>query len=386
MNFEQPLPVLDVSEEALLIETKDSATGSLTVKNLGGSVLKGYVCSRHRALTFEPDWWEGNSAALSYHFNPAHTGISPGQSLQTQVYICSNGGEAALPVTIKLTKMAITTREGQIIANVRDFYDYALAYPMQARQIFTDSEFYMLLMAVGYPYMEVYESLHKDANRERAMDNFFILSGLKEKTTLFLPKQRFVYDQNHGDMGKIYGQIMVEKSDRGFYEAPIAPESAPPWLTLSANRLISSDFDAQNQARVNFCIDPVHISARYARERVRIENCTAELIFRRPLPLTARLNREAFRFEDKGIIEISNHSGGDLAIEVFCPDAYVRFAARTYSVGTYYEVPFGVKLSPFMNAGRLFRRTPFMRTAIEIKGTSPGRVFKLRLPLTVGEW
>jgi hypothetical protein len=39
-----------------------------------------------------------------------------------------------------------------------------------------------------------------------------------------------------------------------------------------------------------------------------------------------------------------------------------------------------------MNAGRIFRKTPFMRSVIEIKGASPGKVFKVNLPIVVGEW
>ncbi|MCL2605018.1 MAG: DUF5717 family protein [Defluviitaleaceae bacterium] len=385
MNLEQPLPVLDISAETLQIETKDSAAGELAIKNIGGGLLKGFITARSNAFTFTPDTWEGNNQVVAYTFNPSRTGIPPGQAFHTKIYVCSNGGEAEIPTTVKLTKMAITTREGQTIANIEDFYQYSITNPLQAQRIFTDSEFYMLLMTVGYPYMEVYENLHKDANRERAMDNFFILSGLKEKTTLTLPNKSFVFDCP-GDSGRIYGQIVAEKSDRGYCEAQIVPETAPSWLTLSANRLISSDFDAENRARVNFTIDPMRILPRYARERVFIENSAAEIVFRRPLPLTARLNRETYRYDDKGTIEILNHTGGDIAVEVFCPDNYVRFAARTYSVGKHYEIPFTVKLSAFMNAGRLFRKTPFMRTVIEVKGRKPGEEYRVKLPITVGEW
>lgn len=392
MNYEQPLPVLDVCTEEIVLETKDAAAGTLTVKNTGGGILKGYLCSRHPALVFEPDWWEGNHQLISYSVNTQLAGLLPGQSFETTAFICSNGGETHLPVSVKLTKMAIATQEGQTIANIEDFYRYALAHPLQARQVFTDSEFYMLLLAVGYPYMEVYENLHKDANRERAMDNFFLLSGLKNKTTLTLPKNHFLFEQNPGDTGKIYGQIIAEKSDRGFFEATITPETAPPWLSLSANRLISSDFDAENRARVNFCIDPEKITTRYANEKVRIgygtegEDAMAELVFRRPPAFSARLNRDTYRYDDKGVIEIFNQTGADLGVEVFCPDNYIRFTARSYMAGAYYEIPFTVKLSAFMNAGRLFRKTPFMRTNIELKGASPGKVFKFALPIEVGEW
>ena len=390
-RYEQPLPVLEVDTDGLLIETKDRYEGKLQIKNAGGGNLAGYICSRHRAITFVPSAWDANTQTITYTFNPAQAdGLAPGQQLETLAYICSNGGEVALPITVRLTKMAITTREGHIIANVGDFFEYAQDNPAGARQIFVDSEFYMLLLAVGYPYMEVYESLHKDANRERAIDNFFILSGLKGKTGLKLQKRVLTFDQRPGDTAKIYGQLLFEKTDSGFCEAPIEAETAPPWLALSANRLISSDFDTENQAMVNFSIDPLQITGRYAREIVFIghenDRMAVELIFRRPQPLMLRLVRESYRYDDKGTIEVFNHTGQELMLELFCADSYMRFAARRYVVGAFYEIPFDIKLSAFMNAGRLFRKTPYMRTAIEVKASCPGHVYKHRLPLVVGEW
>jgi len=385
-RFEQPLPVLEVSTDAISLETKDTATGVLTIKNAGGGTLKGYVAPRHRALTFEPDHWEGNTAKLRYTFNPAHADMTLGESFTTQLFVCSNGGEMVLPVIVKLTKMAITTRDGQVLANVKEFYEYALAHPSGARQVFTDSEFYMLLLAVGYPFMEVYESLHKDANRERAMDNFFILSGLKEKTTIALPNHHFVYDRPPSFEEKIHGYITVEKSDAGFYEGTIDKENHVSWLTLSANRLIPADFDEDNRARINFTIDPTKIRTIHAHERVYIGEHVAEITFRRLPPLTARLNRDAYRFDDKGVIEIANHTGEDLTIEVFCADAHIRFNAQRFVVGKFHEIPFTVKLSTLMNAGRLFRKTPYLHTKIEIKGKKSGWEQKLTLHVNVGEW
>ena len=390
-RYEQPLPILEIDTDHLLIETKERHEGKFRIKNAGGGQLSGYITSRHRAVTFSPATWDGNAQTVTYRFDPALAdGLSAGQQLDTVAYICSSGGELALPITARLIKMAIVTKEGRTIANVQDFYAYAQEYPMGARHIFVDSEFYMLLLAVGYPYMEVYESLHKDANRDRAIDNFFILSGLKGKTALRLQRRVLTFNQRPGDTGKIHGQLLLEKTDRGYCEASIEAETAPPWLLLSTNRLIASDFDSENQAMVNFSIDPLHIDGRYARERILIgqddQPLAAELIFRRPQSLMLRLSRETYRYDDKGTIEIFNHTGQEMMLELFCPDSYVRFEARRYVVGAFYEVPFDIKLSAFMNAGRLLRKTPYMRTHIEVKATWPGHVYKQRLPLTVGEW
>lgn len=390
-RFEYPLPVLSVSTDMLMIETKDRGEGRFTVKNTGGSTLAGRILSRARGITFEPGEWEGNEATITYRFMPeASDGWKPGDVLDTCAIISSNGGEKKIQITVRLTKMAIATDEGITIANIRDFYDYASAYPAQARRLFVDSEFYMLLLATGFEYMEAYELLHKDMNRDRALDNFFILAGLKKKTVLSIPQRHIEFVRKPNETAMIYGSFLVQKNDAGFLEAPLTPQTGASWLALSAERLITSDFNEANTAMVKFSIDPLRIKGRYAEETVAVgspepENHVA-LVFKRRAAFMARLGKEAYRFEDHGFIDIVNHTGGDLLLELFCGDAFVRFAARKYPAGEHLEIPFDIKLSAFMTAQLLFRKLPFLRTTIEVRTVYRDAVIIRKLPLTVGEW
>ncbi|MCL2216023.1 MAG: DUF5717 family protein [Defluviitaleaceae bacterium] len=392
-RYENPLPVLETDTDLLVIETKDRFDGQIKIKNTGGGVLSGRILSRCAGLTFEPWEWENNSQTINYTWNAAASGLSIGQRLDALFYITSNGGEKEIPVSAKLTKMSITTAEGHTVANIRDFYEYALTHPVQARRMFTDSEFYMLLLASGYPYMEVYESLHKDANRERAMDNFFVLSGLKGRTNLEVKTHQLEFSQKPEDRDMLYGNFLVQKSDHGYVEAPILLRDEAPWLTLSSGKLSAADFNEAHCATINFSIDPTQISKSYARELVIIGTDTAsgggntvEIVYRRTPPLILRLNRAAYRYEDKGIIEVINNTGMNMQVEAFCPESYIRFTARSFPIGAYGEIPFEVKLSPFMSAQLFFRKLPYMKTAIEIKAKVPGQEHKKNLPITVGEW
>ncbi len=365
-RLEFPLPVLTADTDYLFIETTDTFEGSFKIKNTGGSTLSGKILSRARALTFSPDKWEGNEQTVTYRYNPSLAdGLKPGETLETYAYICSNGGEKKLPVTVKLTKMAITSPEGWVIANIRDFYDYALEYPAQARRLFTDGEFYMLLLATGYPYMEAYEMLHKDPNRERSMDNFFILSGLKKKTGFNLQTHLIEYLRKPNETSPVYGNFLIRKTDGGFFETPVQTLNNEPWLTLSTERLISNDFNEASAAVINFSIDPLQIEGRYAKETVIIGaeleldgGNAVDIVFRREIPLSFRLKREGYAFEDKGFIEVINNTGEDIVVEVFCKDSFIRFAARKYLIGAAYDIPFDVRLSGFMAAQLLFRKLP----------------------------
>jgi hypothetical protein len=312
--------------------------------------------------------------------------MKPGEVLDTAAYVCTNGGEKKIPISIKLIKMAITAPEGQTIGNIRDFYDYAQTHPVQAQRLFTNSEFYMLLLATGYPYMEAYEMLHRDTNRERAMDNFFILSRLKPKTTLTVERRHVAFIRKPYETEPVFGHFLAQKSDGGFVEAPISVKRNAPWLNVSAHRLISSDFNEANTAMVNFNIDPQKIDGRYAAATISVGTEEVDVVFKRTNPLSVRLNREAFRFEDSGVIEIANDTGGEIWVDVFCKDSFVRFSAKKFPVGESYEIPFDIKLSTFMSAQLLFRKLPFLKTVIEVKTIYRDRLVKKNLEIAVGKW
>ena len=440
--YEFPLPKLSVDIESLEIETKSLHNGNFSVKNVGGGVLKGKIISRCAGLFFEPDEFEG-ATKINFSFNAATAGLGIGEAIRSKFFVTSNGGEKEIPVSAKLIKMSLTAPDGQIIANIRDFFEYSKKNPSQARRLFIDSEFYMLLLATGYEFMEVYESLHKDANRERATDNFFVLSGLKKQTEMeiFFPSNETSESENRdetanekilefvqmpGDSRKIYGEFKIKKSDGGYVDAPLIFDA--PWLKLSSGKLSSADFDEENIATVDFTIDPravrraVEISRKknhatsceknistqnekfaahddddffssqkniFVREKIFIgaeKKISLEIIYRRLPPLVVKLSRDAYRYADKGFIEIFNNTGMNMKIDVFCPENYIRFSARSYPVGARGEISFDVKLSTFLNAQMLFRKLPYMRTIIELKAKIPGQEIKKTLPIIIGEW
>jgi len=385
-RFEYPLPAASISVDAFNIETNDNYNSSFVIRNTGGGNLNGKILSRCPGLTFTPSEWEGNRQTITYTFSASDAGLTTGETIQGHVIVSTNGGETKIPVTARLTAMSISTAEGFTIANLQDFFEYAKIYPAQARRLFVDSEFYMLLLGIGYKYMELYESLHKDSNRERAMDNFFILSGLKGKTNLSVNDTRLEFAQKPGDSEVIHGSIKVQKSDMGYIDSPIFLQCNSPWLTCYASRLIQSDFDESHTASVNFSIDPRKIATTYARETVEIGTQTTEIIYRKISPVIARINRISLRYEDKGTLEIINNTGMDIKVEIFCRDSYVRFSARSYIVGAYTEIPFTIKLSAFLSAQLFFRKTPYMKTTVETRATIDGHMHKEIIPLIVGEW
>ena len=403
-RYEFPMPVLDVSTDSLNIETQYRCDGQFTIKNTGGGTLEGHVLSRCPGLTFYPDTWKGNRQEIKYTLHPKETGLQVGQTVDTRCFITSNGGEIEFPVRVKIKVSSINTDEGFAIANLQDFYDYALEYPTSAQTIFKSTDFYVLLQAIGYEYMELYDTLHKDSNSRRALDNFFILSGLKGKTTISLSDTVIEFLQKPNDTTVLTGSFEVYKSDFGHVEMPIkllderhkSSLLTNSWLSLPYSKLSSSDFNENNVATISFSIDPTMIFESYASKKVVFgtsenEN-TIEIVYRRSIPLIFTLDRQSFKREDRGILRVINNTGELIYISPVCKNNVILFAAKDFPIGAVGEIPFEVKTSTFTNAFTTFlspKKTPYIRTTIDITANNRMGLFRRynkTLPVIIGEW
>lgn len=383
-TYDHPLPVLELDTTSLTLDANSSG-GTFIVKNGGGGLLAGFILSRCLGLTFSPSSWEGNSQIIEYKFSQHQS--QSASIIETHAVISTTGGEFLLPVTINTSPMIIYTEEGSRITSVADFYSYARDYPAAARRLFTSSEFYMLLISTGYPYLEVYESLHKDPNRERAMDNFFHLSSLKGKTTLSLETNHMDIIQHPTEVTQSY--LYVQKSDNGYADAPITAHKGSPWLALNSTRLTTADYDHENKAPVGIKINPGLMPSPFVKEQIQVGTEVLTLAVRLAPSFALRLNKEGFRYEDRGIIEVENNTGFDMTVDVHSRDRHVRFFRASYTAprqGGPLSIPFEIRPSAFFGTRRIFRRLPYISTYVDVRARCPAQEYRKRLYLNIGEW
>jgi len=402
-TLEYPLPILKLAVSDLVIEAQGNHQVTFNIRNTGGGTLEGRIISPNAYLSFEPEQWEGNRKQILCRFSPNPSerpegaefsakqgtgGWRPGDVRTLHAQILSNGGEAVLPITVRLAKRAVTTKSGAVIANLSDFFSYAEKFPEEAQQHFADSDFFTLLKAMDFPYLDAYTLLTKEANRFRALDNFFILAGLKKRTALLATQLEI--EHRSFDNSMIYGHFQIQKSDSGYAEANIIKKS--PWLKLSKSRLKPLDFKQENTATIKYSIDPLLITGRYAREIVTVESqddmkdTSLEIIFKRPLPLKAWLPREGYRFKDEGIIMVENKTNKPIMVQLSCNEAFIRFFQQEYKVEGRLQIPFIVKLPPLQSAQMLFRKIPSLFANIEVKAVYKDTAISKTLSLTAGEW
>ena len=345
-QFEYPLPRLRLSADRIVMETAGGHTGSFWVENAGGSELAGTISSNSRSISFSPAAFRGNKVEIAYAL---HLDMyKPGDVITTSALIMSNGGEAVVPVEIRVVPPAVRTRDGHSISTLEDFLRYAQTHAVPSRQLFTQPDFMAWLMSIQYEHMEMYEHLTRDPNKERAVDHFLILNKLKAKSTVSVETPDITVPvKTNADES---GVIVLRRADWGYLDAAFFLSEEIPWLRLGKTRLSAADFGEDGKAEVFFVVTAAQLRKRRQTVRVGVyaEGEPVGEVFItavRPRALAAAANREAYGYEDEGVLALTNNTGADLMVEIAPMDAFIRFEGKRYFIGEKAEIPFSVRLA-----------------------------------------
>jgi hypothetical protein len=390
-QLEYPQPKLKLSVKAIDIETPAGYEGAFTITNAGGSELEGEIHLDAKSVVFYPSKFKGNHTEITYSLNL--DSYKPGDVLRRDALIHSNGGELLLPITIRITPPEIKTKEGHGISSLEDFYEYAGQSPIAARQLFNQWEFADWLSGQGYSQMELYEKFASDPNKERAVDNFLTVNGIKEKSRVFSEQRAVSVRIPPGQTEMLKGEISFTKPTPGYAEVRLSVTEGAAWLSLGKDRLTSADFNAEGRASMPFVImSSVLTLGLKNRYNIGYINAESEnevggtyVIAISERPFKAELCGTRYKSEDGGILKVRNATGRDMMLEVTSADKNIRFAGTKYLIGKYAEIPFTVKPHGFQFG---FRKPPLYETEIIVKtvgGGKPGELTHIqRLKLKIG--
>ena len=367
-QLEYPLPHLWLDTERIVIETSGGHTGSFVVENRGGSELAGTITSNSRSIAFSPPYFRGNRVEVTYVLNLEI--YKQGDVLFTSVLIMSNGGEAIVPVEIRVVPPAVQTRDGNRLSTLEDYLLYVQSHPVPSRQLFTQHDFMAWLMSMGYEHMEMYEHLTRDPNKERAVDHFLILNKLKTKSEIMIETPSLsVPVKTEADET---GTIILWRTDWGYLDAAFFLSEDVPWLKLSKTRLTGADFGADDRAEVFFVVTAKALRSRRQTARVGVyaEGMhVGDVVITavRSQALVATANREAYGYMDEGALLLVNNTGADLMVEIAPMDAYIKFEGKRYFIGEKAEIPFSVRLAGLKAAQANMAKRMTVPTEIQVR-------------------
>lgn len=390
-QFEYALPLIKASVEEVRLRAARDVRGSFEVRNGGGGTLEGTLVSDQKGMAFSPADFSGNKVMVEYRL--ALGDYKPGDEIVCKIIILSNGGELSIPVHVTVTPRSLTTDDGVVLATPQDFLAYAQANLVEAARAFARKDFAEWLTALpGGVNMELYEHLKFDANKERAVDNFLVCHGLKERGLLSLETDSADITVQPGQKDMVNGVVGVLLSEWGFVEATAhitthAKEGAP-WLRLITSRLTSQSFDKNGAAYIDYVINPTLLGGSRAYADISVKSAGQTLthrLFVKTLPvLGVNLNKNAFLPSDNGKVVVENNTGADMVVEVMPKHDFIRFEGKRYLIGGRADVPFEVRLAPNRLPAMVGDDVFFIRSEILIKTIHNGNLFTRTLEIGVG--
>ena len=378
-HLEQPTPKIALSADRIDAHGAELAEGSFEVFNIGEGVLKGRIDAAADFLTFPSDTFEGNKVNIDYSLN------LEGQTGEHKVaaVITSNGGEKIVTFDVKVNPPAIVRGTAKI-ATLAHFMEYLRKNPIEGRRLFGQKDFMIWLFNMGYPSMDIYEKFAADPIKERAVDNFLIFNGLKNKADVVAEQRDIIANVGH-DESVATGGLRLRKTTWGFAEAGLTVRQGASWLNLTKDRVTTADFGEDNIAEVDYII----MAERVKRRDVAIVDIAADSGVTRSIRLQcnisaafeARLDRETYNFEDRGKLFLFNNTGKDLMIDIYCEN-FIRFEAQRYFIGKHAEIDFQVKFSSLKAAAMTFKKQLHAATFIHVRAAAGrGTTKKLKLKL-----
>jgi len=357
-QFEHPLPHLQLHIDRIVVETAHGCEGSFTLTNSGGAELAGRITSNSGAISFAPSEFRGNHVEIAYTLHL--DAYNPGDVLSATALIISNGGEAVLPIEIRMMPPAITASDGTMLSSLTAFADYAQAHPIASRQLFTQPKFLEWLMRMHYEHIEMYEHLTRDPNKERAVDHFLIVSRLKEKPAVRVAEKYINVAVKPNTTGAT-GSILLRRSAWGHTDIILRPPAHAAWLNLNKSHLSGADFAADGTAEVLFMALPSATATRRQSARIAIlsEGVEIDSVYitaTRPPLFSIAADKETYAYADNGFLRVQNHTDSDLMLEILPASAALSFEGKKYLIGAQAEIPFSVKLSNLQTAQASLRR------------------------------
>ena len=378
-QFEYPLPELLVSIDEIEAETHSVYEGSFFIRNTGGGQLSGQITSHNTCAVFTPETFEGLKR-INYRISAAD--YQAGDVIRTGAVIMSNGGEKYIPITLTVTAASIQTDEGITITSIRSFLDYARQYPNRAADLLVSPQFKRLLKRTSFEYIEAYEHILSDTDRQRALECFLRLSGLKKGAKINVIQKNTEVKLNPFQREVYFGRIPIQKEGWGYIDDKVYVKNGSPWL----KPLNTVSQAIEESGMFNFSIDPTLLKGRFGSDTLVLsENSEAEAFvtaIRLPY-FKVRSNKESYIPGSSGIIYVTNYTGMDLMLEIKSSQTYIQFDARGHYIGAYAEIPFHVKMSAFHTM--LIKRQPAM-VLLSIRARVRDELVFRQLKIRIGDF
>lgn len=383
--LEYPLPNIQIDIDKIAINMNEKNSGVINIKNIGGGILSGDIVSNTDCLLLDKENFLGNDVKIEYNIVPSV--YSSGEFIKSEVVIISNGGQVYIPVYITISSFDYLQCIKEKIYTIKEFYGYYLKNYIEAIRIFYSYEFMIWLKNINYKHIDVVEEILKDSNKQRAIDNFFVLSKMKEKSYIKLSQKIFKYKYfTTNTESDIIGIIPIKLIGSGYFEEDIVLEDDIDFIKILKNKITNKDFDEDGNYNLEFRILKNKINNFFERRKIVFNKTNESVIIElsKKKPVEILLEKEYFTTTDSGVLKILNNTEKDIIIEIVPKDTFIFFEGKKYLVSKYTEIGFNVKMTGFLKAQMDFTKRPNIESEILIKAILDDDIYKMGKKIYIG--
>ena len=383
--LEYPLPNIQIDIDKIAINMNEKNSGVISIKNIGGGILSGDIVSNTDCLLLDKENFLGNDVKIEYNIVPSV--YYSGEFIKSEVVIISNGGQVYIPVYISISSFDYLQGLKEKIYTIKEFYGYYLKNYIEAIRVFYSYEFMIWLKNINYKHIDVVEEILKDSNKQRAIDNFFVLSKMKEKSYIKLSQKIFKYKYfTTNTESDIIGIIPIKLIGSGYFEEDIVLEDDIDFIKILKNKITNKDFDEDGNYNLEFRILKNKINNFFERRKIVFNKTNESVIIElsKKKPVEILLEKEYFTTTDSGVLKILNNTEKDIIIEIVTKDTFIFFEGKKYLVSKYTEIDFNVKMTGFLKAQMDFTKRPNIESEILIKAILDDGIYKMEKNIYIG--
>lgn len=380
--FEQPLPILQVDLEKIAINIGQQQEGNINIKNIGGGTLVGKIICNTECIILKQESFKGNNINIEYY--AVSSIYKSGEFIKSEITIISNGGEINIPIFITISNSNYLLCNTQKIYTLKEFYNFYLKNPKDAIRIFNSYEFMIWLKNIDFQHIDITERFLKDANKQRGIDNFFIISKIKQKAYFDFFQNN--YTHRYTEENEIKGSIKLNIAKLGYFETDILIKNTCQWIYFETEKISNKFFDTNGEFYLNYKIITKNLKNLYERVEIKFKNIEKSInieIYKEP-NFKIILEKEYYETIDEGVIKIINNFNQDILIEILAKDTFIKFKNEKYIINKNKEIKFDIKLIGFLKAQMDFSKKPFISTDILIKAQIGNKTLKDMKTIFIG--
>ena len=252
--FEYQLPEILLSEESLQIAAVagERHRGSFIIKNSKGSRMKGVLYSSSRLFVLSEDKFVGEEITVHYSFSAEY--LEPGETIEGEVSIITECGEAILPFVVKVGPPCCESSIGEI-RDMFQFTDLAKTNWAEAEQVFASEKFARMLRYHNGKLLAMYRQLMVGTDTGSAMEEFLVSIRKKSHVSVTVDKDKLEYTAGEYSF---LDKIIIQRNTWGYTELKISTDCA---FLQPRHERISSDAFHGNVCEESFVIDSQKLHA-----------------------------------------------------------------------------------------------------------------------------